>query len=83
MWMTIASTVNSNTSCLEKLESSNLQLNEFPVDENSFFDCFSDQIRNHPLVLESQAYSSPEIVCNILHNYIVINAEQNSGNKFM
>ena len=74
MWMTIAS--NPNSSCLDKLQLSNLEVNEFPVDENAFFDCFSDQIGHHPLVVESTAYSMPEIIRNILHNYIVVHAEE-------
>ena len=74
MWMAIAS--NPNSSCMKNLEDSNLRLNEFPVDENAFFDCFSDQIGHHPLVVESSAYSTPEIIRNILHNYIVEHAEE-------
>ena len=72
--MTIAS--NPNSLCLEKLKAANIRLNKFPVDENAFFDCFSDQIGNHPLVMESAAYSTPEIVRNILHNYIVVHGEE-------
>ena len=46
------------------------------MDENAFFDCFSDQIGHYPLVVESTAYSKPEIIRNILHNYIVVHAEE-------
>ena len=74
MWMTIVS--NPNSLCMKKLEDSNLRLNEFPVGENAFFDCFSDQIGHQPLVVESSAYSTPEIIRNILHNYIVEHAEE-------
>ena len=46
------------------------------MDENAFFDCFSDQIGHHPLVVESTAYLMPKIIRNILHNYIVVHAEE-------
>ena len=61
---------------MKKLEDNKLRLNEFPVAENAFFDCFSDQIGHHLLVVESTAYSKPEIIRKILHNYIVEHAEE-------
>ena len=48
MWLTVAS--NSNKKMMHKLEKYNLHLLEYPVDENLFFDIFTEQLTSHPLM---------------------------------
>ena len=73
MWLTIAS--QSNVKWKEIVRSHGRIINEFPVDENAFFECVANQLQNHPVMYEQQQLITASIVCRIVHQYIVDHAE--------
>ena len=49
---------------------------EFPVDENSFFDCVADQLSSHPIMIEDGTTVPLYVVRRVTYNYICENAEE-------
>ena len=73
MWLTVA--YQCNVKCEEIVRSHGRKIFEFPVDENAFFECVADQLRNHPVLYEQQQVITASIVRRIVHQYIADNAQ--------
>ena len=74
MWITVAT--QPSTYCCDIVERHGRHINEFPVDENSFFDCVADQLSSHLVMLEDDTKVPPYVVRKVTCNYIKDHAEE-------
>ena len=74
MWITVAN--HPSTYCCDIVERHGRCINEFPVDENSFFDCVADQLSSHPVMLEDGTKVPPYVVRKVTCNYNKDHAEE-------
>ena len=74
MWITVATQPSSY--CWDIVERHGRRINEFPIDENSFFDCVADQLSSHPFMLEDSTKVPPYVVRKVTCNYIKDHAEE-------
>ena len=74
MWITVATQQNSY--CCDIVERHGRHINEFPVNENSFFDYVADQLSNHKVKLEDHTTVPQYIVRKVTCSYIKDHAEE-------
>ena len=62
--------------CCDKVERHGRCINEFPINENSFFDCVADQLSSHLVMLDDGTKVSQYVVRKVTCNYIKDHAEE-------
>ena len=74
MCITVATQPSSY--CCDVVERHGRCINEFPVNENSFFNCMADQLSSHLVMLEDGTKVPPYVVRKDTCNYIKDHAEE-------